>query len=193
MSDIIAIQTFVKDYLASRTSLRLVAFIEENDQTLDGKVRRALAELGLCGIIGSVAGTNPTPDSRLIDLDLTFGVRIKENIAINRDKRVHIDDVADEAERLALTADDVSIANVVNQMDNDTDYVLVAADRSASASWAQLLTATQALELVIRALHFQNPTTSTTIVFSGFDEHNSPSDAQANFDVRVRLNPEEVQ
>jgi hypothetical protein len=192
VSDIVAIQTFVKDYLSSRVSLRLVAFVEENDQTLAGKVNKALAGLGICGIIGSVAGNNPTPESKLIDLDLTFGVRIKENVAINRDKRVHVATVIDEAERLALSAAVVSIANVVHQENDGTDYVLLQPDRTSPASWARLLTATQALELVIRALHFQHPTTSTTICFNGFDEHNSPSDAQANFDVRVRLDPAEV-
>ncbi len=39
MSDMVAIQTFVRDYLASRVSLRLVKFVEENDQTLEGPVR----------------------------------------------------------------------------------------------------------------------------------------------------------
>lgn len=182
----------MKDYLASRTSLRLVRFVEENDQTLQGKVNKALAKLGLVGIIGSVAGVNPTPESKLIDLELTFGVRVKENVAINRDKRIVVATVADEEERLALAAGAVSVSNIIHQIVDNKDYVLVTHGISNPASWARLLTATEALELIIRALHFQNPTTSTTICFNGFDEHNSPSDCQANFDVRVKLDPQEV-
>jgi len=173
--------------------LRLVQFVEENDQTLSGKVKRALADIGLCGIVGSVAGTNPNPESKLISLDLAFGVRIKEDVPVNRDNRVKVATVANEEERLALAAGVASLACLVHQDDEDKDYVLVApADSSSPDCWAQLLTATQALELVIRALHFQNPTSSTTICFIGFDEHNSPSDAQANFEVRVNLDPAEV-
>ncbi len=192
MSDIVTLQTFVKDYLTSRVSLRLVKFVEENDQSLSGKVTRALAEVGICGIIGSVAGKNPDPESKLISLDLSFGVRVQENVAINRDNRVLAATVANAEERLlALAAGVVSMANCVHQVDVDENFVLIAADYSSPASWAQLLTATEALELIIRALHFQHPTTSTTICFTGF-EHTPALDRQANFDVRVNLDPQEV-
>jgi len=190
MSDIVALQDFVKAQLAAKAALRGITFIEENDQSLKNKVDEALGRLGIVALIGSVSGDNPAPDAALVELALVFGVRVIEQPAINRDSRVDRGSVANEAARLALTT--INPAEKVTQTDTAKTYWLMAKPESTAANWAELLTATKVLELIIRSLHFENPTSSTTIVFTGFEERNSPIDGQANFQVLVRLDPTPV-
>lgn len=190
MSDIEALYDFVKTLLEGKTSLRGVGFVQENDQSLSAVVDEQLKRLGISAQIGSVSGENQHPDSAMVEVVLRFGVRCQENAGINRDSRVNRGNVANEAARLALTT--INVAEKVTQTDTSITYWLKAKPESSAANWAELLTATKVMELIIRSLHFEHPTASTTIVFVGFDENNSPIDVQANFEVLTRLDPTPV-
>lgn len=181
-------QAIALSRLQSRISLRGVTLVSVDSHDIDNEVSRALAKLGVAGIVGTTDGTNPELNHRAPNFTTTLGVLISENVVINRGRTLAAT-VADESARLALT--DVDPGQKVLQSDTGKYWWLKESPESTEANWAPLLTATEILELVIRTLHFYSPTRSETFVATGyaFQENESETEVLATFQIRTYLDP----
>jgi hypothetical protein len=194
MSSIITLQNDVASELSSKESLRGVTVLTVDRLDIVNEINRGLAKLGTAAIVGTSSGKTTKPNSKSPQFDVTVGVRVLENVTINRSRKQNLfATVDDEAARLALTS--VPTTGSVLQSDDNLYYWLMEDGQESDATkWAKLMTATEIVELVVRSLHFFSPTNFQTLLAHSYEygQDEDVVDVTALFQTVFYLDPKPV-
>lgn len=171
MSDIIGLHSDVAAYLTGLTMLRGVTCLSVDRHDVVRELEVGLSELGIAAVIGMTKGTNPAPNSRTPNFASSVGVRVIENVVLNRDRKL-VATVATEVARLALNGvpGTVILGQKVRQTDVGKDYWLFNGTGLLASHWAELLTCNQAAQTIGLALHFWTPTGYQTLAWEGYED-----------------------
>jgi hypothetical protein len=130
--DIISLQNEVATRLLSKRSMQGNAVVSLDRLDILNEVERSIANLGNAIIVGTTQGGNLQPNALSAVIGATVGVRIIENVVINRGRPL-VATVATQAARIAL-AGTVQVGQAVDQVNVSVGtYALVFQGDSTSA------------------------------------------------------------